>query len=160
MQGFSVHCLADFAQIHFQWVGNAIYLILCCPLLLLPSIFLFFFQHQGLSQWVSSLHKVGKESIGASTSAQSLKWVFKVDLLQHWLIWSCSPRGFQESFSHHNSKALILWHSTFLIVQFSHPYCYVGFSSNASTTPKLCWRKRDKQNCLANLRWLRKMDGG
>ena len=40
------------------------HLILCCSLLLLS-------QHQGLSQWVSSLHQVVK-SIGASTLASAL----------------------------------------------------------------------------------------
>ena len=34
-----LHCLQEFALIHVHWVGDAIYLILCCPLLLLPSIF-------------------------------------------------------------------------------------------------------------------------
>ena len=34
-----LHCLPEFAQIHVHWVGDANYLIFCCPLLLLPSIF-------------------------------------------------------------------------------------------------------------------------
>ena len=37
------HCLLEFAQTHFHWIDDAIqpsnHLILCCPLLLLPSIF-------------------------------------------------------------------------------------------------------------------------
>ena len=38
--GFPVlHYLPEFAQTHVHWVGNAKHLILCCPLLLLPSIF-------------------------------------------------------------------------------------------------------------------------
>ena len=39
--GLSVHHqLPEFAQTHVHWVGDAInHLILCCPLLLLPSIF-------------------------------------------------------------------------------------------------------------------------
>ena len=31
--------LPDFAQTHIRWVSDAIHLILCCSLLLLPSIF-------------------------------------------------------------------------------------------------------------------------
>ena len=31
-------------------------------------------------------------------------------------------QGTQESLQHHNSKALILWHSAFFMVQLSHPY--------------------------------------
>ena len=34
-----VRCLLEFAQFHVHWVYEATYLILCCPLLLLPSIF-------------------------------------------------------------------------------------------------------------------------
>ena len=34
-----LYCLPDFAQIHVHWMGDANLLILCCPLLLLPSFF-------------------------------------------------------------------------------------------------------------------------
>ena len=38
--GFPVpHRLPEFAQTHVHWASDAIHLILCCPLLLLPSIF-------------------------------------------------------------------------------------------------------------------------
>ena len=41
MPGFPVlHCLPEFAQTHVHQVGDAIQpFVLCCPLLLLPSIF-------------------------------------------------------------------------------------------------------------------------
>ena len=43
LPGFLVrHCLLEFAQTHDHWVDDSWpsnYLILCCPLLLLPSIF-------------------------------------------------------------------------------------------------------------------------
>ena len=40
MPGFPVHHqLPEPTQTHVHWVGDAIYLILCSPLLLLPSIF-------------------------------------------------------------------------------------------------------------------------
>ena len=40
MPGFPIlRCLLDLAQTHAHWVGGTIHLILCCPLLLLPSIF-------------------------------------------------------------------------------------------------------------------------
>ena len=40
MPGLSVpHYLPEFAQVHVHQVGDAIHLILCRPLLLLPSIF-------------------------------------------------------------------------------------------------------------------------
>ena len=38
--GFPVfHYLLELAEIHVHWVSDAIHLIFCCPLLLLPSIF-------------------------------------------------------------------------------------------------------------------------
>ena len=53
-----LHHLLEFAQIHIYWVNDAIsnHLILCHPLLHLPSIF----QHQGLFQQVSYLHLVAR----------------------------------------------------------------------------------------------------
>ena len=40
MPGFPVHHhLPELAQTHGHQVGDAIHLILCCPLLLLPSVF-------------------------------------------------------------------------------------------------------------------------
>ena len=69
---------------------------LCHPLLLLPSIFpsirVFF-------QWVDSSHQVAKVlELHLRLHHQSFQWIFKVDFLQDWLIWSpCCPRDSQES---------------------------------------------------------------
>ena len=57
--GFSVfHCLPEFAQTHAHWVSSAIQpshpLLLSSPPALNLSL------HQGLFQWVSSLHQVAK----------------------------------------------------------------------------------------------------
>ena len=39
------------------------------------------------------------QSVGASASALSFQWIFRVDFLWDWLVWSlCCPRGSQESF--------------------------------------------------------------
>ena len=53
------------------------HLILCPPLLLLPSIFS---QHQGLFRWVSSLHQVAKV-LEFQLQHQSLQWTPRTDLL-------------------------------------------------------------------------------
>ena len=50
-----LHYLAEFAQTHVHWAGDAIYFILCHPLLLLHSILP---RNQGLSQWISSSHQL------------------------------------------------------------------------------------------------------
>ena len=52
------------------------HLILCRPLLLLPSIF----QHQGLFQWVSSPHQVAKV-LEFQLQHQSFQWTPRTDLL-------------------------------------------------------------------------------
>jgi len=52
-------------------------------------------QHQGLSQWVSSLHQVAKV---LELQHQSFQWIFRTDFLYDWLVRSlCSPRDSQES---------------------------------------------------------------
>ena len=54
-------------------------------------------QHQGLSQWVSPLHQVAKV-LEVQLQYQSFQWLFRLDFLQDWLVWSpCCPRDSQES---------------------------------------------------------------
>ena len=53
------------------------YLILCCPLLLLPSIFP---SIRVFSKWVSSLHQVAKV-LEFQLQHQSLQWTPRTDLL-------------------------------------------------------------------------------
>ena len=68
-------------------------------------------QHQGLFQWVSSLHQVAKV-LEFQPQHQSSQWIFRIDFLQGGLVGSpCSPRDSQESSQHLSSKVLILWHS-------------------------------------------------
>ena len=73
------------------------HLILCCPLLLLPSILLS--QHQGFFQWVSSSHQVAKV-LELLLQHQSFQWIFRTDFLEDWLVGSpFSPKDSQESSS-------------------------------------------------------------
>ena len=81
-------------------------------------------QHQSLFQWVSSLHHVAKV-LELQLQHQSFQWMFRIDFLYDWLVWSlCSPGDFQESsptsqFKSINSSVLSL-----LYVQLSHPYTH------------------------------------
>ena len=70
------------------------HLILCHPLLLLPSIFpsirVFF-------QWVGSLDQVAKV-LEFQLQHQSFQWTFRTSFLSDWLVWSpCSPGDSQVS---------------------------------------------------------------
>ena len=99
------------------------HLILCQPLFLLPSIFpsIMVFSNES-AFWIKY------QSIGASVSASVLPmniqgW-FPLGLtgLISWL-----PKETLKSLlQHHNSKASILWHSAFFMVQLSHPYMTTG----------------------------------
>ena len=100
------------------------YLSLYHSLFRLPSFNLS--QHQSLFQRVRSSHQVVKV-LKLQLQHQSFQWIFRIDFLYNWLVWSpCSPRDSQESSQHHSSKAPILQHSAFFIVQFSHPHMTTG----------------------------------
>ena len=89
--GFPVpHHLPEFAQNHVHWVSDAIQ---PSRPLSPPSPALNLFQHQDLFQWVSSSHKVAKV---LELWHQCFQWIFRVDFLYDWLIWSCCSRESQE----------------------------------------------------------------
>ena len=94
--GFPVlHYLPEFAQTHVHWVGDAIQP--SHPLLPSSPPAFNLSQNQGLFQWVSSLHQVAKV-LELQLQHQSFQWIFRVDFLYDWLVWSpCSPRDSQES---------------------------------------------------------------
>ena len=89
------HQLLESTQIHIHWVGDAIQLFHS----LLPSSAPAFnlSQHQGLFQWVSSLHQVARV-LEFQLQHQSFQWIFRNDFLSDGLVGSpCSPRDSQES---------------------------------------------------------------
>ena len=54
-------------------------------------------QDQGLFQWVGCSHQVAKIP-ELQLQHQSFQWVFRVDFLLDWLVWSpCCPRDSEES---------------------------------------------------------------
>ena len=72
------------------------HLILCCPFLLLSSIFPSM-RDEGLFQWVGSSHQVA-EVLKLQLQHQSFQWIFRVNFLSDWLVWApCSPRDCEES---------------------------------------------------------------
>jgi len=91
--GFPVHHhLTELAQTHAHWGSDAIQP--SHPLLSLTTLNLS--QHQGLFQWISS-HQ-GAKGFELQLQHQSFQWIFRVDSLLDWMVWSpCSARDSQES---------------------------------------------------------------
>ena len=74
-----------------SWLMSSNHLVLCHPFLLLPSIS----PSISLFQWVGTLHQV---TTLLELKHQSFQWIFRVDFLWDWLVWSpCCPRDSQES---------------------------------------------------------------
>ena len=111
-----LHHLPELAQTHVHWVGDAIQTSHPLSPPSLPALTLS--QHQGLFQWVSSLHQVAKV-LGLQHQPQYSGLIsFRID----WLHLLAVQGTLKNLLQHHSSKASILWHSPLLIVQFSHPY--------------------------------------
>ena len=96
MSGFPVlHYLSQFTQTRVHWVGDAIQPSHPLSSSSLPALNLS--QHQGLFQWVGSLHQVPKV-LELQLQCQSFQWIFRVDFLEDGLVGSpCCPRDSQES---------------------------------------------------------------
>ena len=94
MPGFPVpHHPLEFAQVHVCWIDDAVQP--SHPLSPPSSLALNLSQHQNGFQWVGSSHKVARV---LERQHQSFQWIFRIDYLWNWLVWSpCSPRDSQES---------------------------------------------------------------
>ena len=107
----------------FESVMPSSHLILCCPLLLLPSIF----PGIRVSSKESALHikwpKYWSFSFNISPSNEHPGLIsLRMDCLD-----LLAVQGTLKSLlQHHSSKASILWCSAFFIVQLSHPYMTTG----------------------------------
>ena len=125
MPGLLVHQqLPEFTQTHVHWVSDAIQPSLPLSSPSPPSLNLS--QHQGLFKWVSSSHQVGKV-LEFQLQHQSFQWTPRTDLFRMDWLDPLAVRGTLKSLlQYHSSKALILQHSTFFIVQLSHPYMTTG----------------------------------
>ena len=120
MPGFPVHHqLLKLAQIQVHGVGDAIQLILCGPLLLLPSIFprIGVFSSESLlpNRWPK--YWSFRFSISPSNE-YSGPISFRTD----WFDLQAVQGTLKSLLQHHHSKASILWCSAFFMVQLSHPY--------------------------------------
>ena len=118
------HQLLERAQIHFHLVGDAIQPShLCRPLLLLPSIF-------------PSIRVFSKESVlhirwpkywsFSFNISPSNEYSGMISFRMDWYDLLAVQGTLKSLLQHHGSKASILRHSAFFIVQLSHPYMTTG----------------------------------
>ena len=98
-------------------------LILCCPLFLLPSIFpsirIFSNESVLLIRW--SKYWSFRFSFSPSNKYSGLI-SFRID----WFDLFAVQGTLKSLLQHYSSKASILWHSAFIIVQLSYPYITTG----------------------------------
>ena len=120
MSDFPVHHqLLEHAQTHVHRVSDAIQ-----PFhpLSSPSPAFNLSRHQGLFEWVSSLHQVAKVLALPLQHQSSGLISFRSD----WLDLPAVQATLKSLFQHHSSKASILQCLAFFIVQLSHPYMTTG----------------------------------
>ena len=99
------------------------HLILCYPLLLLPSIFPSIRVFSNESALRTKWPKYWSFSFNISPSNEHPGLIsFRMD----WLDLLAVQGTLQSLFQHHSSKASILLHSALFIVQLSHPYMTTG----------------------------------
>ena len=116
------HQLLELAQTHVQRVGDAIQ-----PFhpLSSPSPLAFnLSQLQGLFQWVSSSQQVAKVLSFSFSISPSNEYSGLISFRVDWFDPLAVP-GTLKSL-HHGSKASVLRHSVFFIVQLSHPHMTTG----------------------------------
>ena len=125
LPGFRVHHqLLKLAQTHVHWVGDAIQpshsLLPASPLAsIFPSIRVFSNESALHIRW--SKYWSFYFSISPSNEYSGL-----ISFRMDWLDLLAAPETLKSLLQHHSSKASILWHAAFLMVQFSHPYMTTG----------------------------------
>ena len=121
MPGFPIHHqLLEVAQTKVHRVRDAIQVShpLSSPS---PPAFNLF-QHQDLFQWVSYSHQVAKVLEFQLRISPPNEYTGLISFRMHWLDLLAVQGILKSLLQHHSSKASILQHSAFFIVQLSHPY--------------------------------------
>ena len=118
------HQLLEFIQTHVhRAMMPSSHLILCCPLLLLPPIppGIRVFSNESTLRMRWPKYWSFSFSISPSNEHPGL-----ISFRMDWLDLLAVQGTLKSLLQHHSSKASILWHSAFFIVQFSHPYMTTG----------------------------------
>ena len=112
-----------FKPISIESVMPSNHTVLCHPLLLLPSIF-------------PNIRVFSKESTLYIRYPKCWSFCFSINPSNeysgmisfriYWFDFLAAQGTLKSLLQHHSSKASILWHSTFCIIQLSHPYTTTG----------------------------------
>ena len=108
-----------FRLMSIELVMLSSYLILCHPLLLLPSIFLSIRVFSSESVFRIRWPKYWSFSFSISPSNE---YSGLISFGMNWLDLLAVQGTLKSLFQHHSSKASVLWCSAFFMVQLSHPY--------------------------------------
>ena len=109
------------------------HLILCCPLLLLPSVFPSIRVFSNESVLRIRWPKYWSFSFSISPSNEYSRLIsFRID----WLDLFAVQGALKSLFQHHSLKASVLWFSAFFLVQVSHTYMTNG---KTIALMDLCW---------------------
>ena len=146
--GLSVpHHLPKFAQVHVHCIGDAIQS--SHPLTPSSPFALNLPQHQGLFQWVGCSHQMTK-ILELQLQHQSFHYLGLISLKTDW---SDLPavQGTFRSLQHHSSKASILWHSAFFMVQLLQLYVTNHWEDHSLDYTDFCQENNAsafQHNCL------------
>ena len=99
------------------------HLILCCPFLLLSTIFpsIMVFSNESVLHISWPKYRSFSFSISSSNEYSGL-----ISFRMDWLDLLAAQGTLKSLLQHHSSKASILWCSAFFIVQLLHPYMTIG----------------------------------
>ena len=124
MPGFPVHHQhLEIAQTHVNQVSDAIQP--SHPLSSSSPVFNLS-QHQGLFQWVSSLHQMATFWSFSFNISPSNEYSGPISFRIHWFDFLAVQGTLKNLLWQNTSKAPVFWHSAFFIVQLSHQYMTIG----------------------------------
>ena len=128
-----LHYLPQFAQIHvIESVILSNHLILCCPLLLLPSIFscIMVFSNE-----LALCIRWPKDWSFSFSISPSNEYLGPISFRTDWFDLLAIQRALKNLVQHHSLKASILWHLVFFMVQLSHLYMTTAKTVALTTWP-------------------------
>ena len=112
------------------------HLILCCPLLLLPSIFpnIRVFSNE-------SALRIRWSKYWSFTFSPSTEYSGLISFRMDWFDFPAVQGTLKSLLQHHSLKASVLWCSVFFMVQFSNPYLIARKTTDLTVWLSFCKKK-------------------